>query len=207
MWEVVHQLLRKPPDAEHAAALLKNLAVDPSFGSAEEAIDAYVRGAGPPLPVTAIMTAMLGGGKKRTNKRPAMPPDKDSTGRLGLRTLFVKRRRRLMGVILSGIALATFLASGWIRLNAERLRPQVVIVRMDEPQVAHGILRVSVKPWGRVSIDGVYKGDTRAFGGIELPLGPHQVVAVHPKLGRREVTVTLDRVGEEQSVSIDLLKR
>lgn len=203
MWEVVLQLLRKPMDAERVATALKAVAADPSFGSQEEAIDAHVRGGATALPVTAIATAMLGKNKKK-GKATAPPPDVDSTARLRLRTMFVRRRRRLMALILTSIALTAIAASAWIRMNAARFKKPVVAVKLEVPMAK---LRVAVKPWGRVSIDGVDRGRTPTFTAIDLPLGEHVVVVTHPKLGKREVKVQLPEADGEQSVILDLFEK
>jgi tRNA A-37 threonylcarbamoyl transferase component Bud32 len=207
MWQVVHQLLRKPADAEHAAAALRALAIDTRFGSIEEAIDELARGGGPPMAVTAIATAVLGSRKKRKGAPAAAAFDKDTTARLRLRTLFVRKRKRLMTVILASIALSAIAASWWIRSNAARFRRPVVTVELKTPEVPHATLRVAVTPWARVSIDGVERGRTPTFATIELPLGQHVVLVAHPKLGRREVTVSLTQPNAEQSVIIDLSAR
>jgi hypothetical protein len=69
---------------------------------------------------------------------------------------------------------------------------------------AMGTLRVVVRPWGTISIDGSVRArETDVRYEERLQAGRHLVRASHPALGTRDVTVTL-APGETAVVEIDL---
>lgn len=66
-----------------------------------------------------------------------------------------------------------------------------------------GTLAVVVRPWGTIQIDGsVFARETDVRQTIALPFGEHQVRAIHPFLGTREMTVTV-RPGATTNLEID----
>jgi len=50
-------------------------------------------------------------------------------------------------------------------------------------------LRLFVKPWGNVTIDGEARGITPTFRFAKLTIGEHEVVVSNPAFGERKVTV------------------
>jgi hypothetical protein len=73
------------------------------------------------------------------------------------------------------------------------------------PRWPVGTLAVNALPWAEVRIDGQRIGET-PIGGVELPIGPHEVVFRHPQLGehRHQIVVTLK---EPARLSVDLRKK
>ena len=69
---------------------------------------------------------------------------------------------------------------------------------------ATGTLAIIARPWGTILVDGttlVRETDVRHE--ITLPAGRHQVRVVHPILGSREATVTI-QPGATARLEIDL---
>jgi hypothetical protein len=67
-------------------------------------------------------------------------------------------------------------------------------------------LRLFVKPWGTVVIDGQPRGMTPAFRSARLSLGKHEVVVTNPKLGERRAVVELDKPDVEVPLVVDFAK-
>lgn len=89
-------------------------------------------------------------------------------------------------------------------------RTQVILVPTEERSVQatlnplSGRLRILVRPWGSIYIDGqLHERNADVWYETSLPLGEHQVEAVHPALGRRTRTVTVE-AGEPLAVTLDL---
>jgi serine/threonine protein kinase len=78
-------------------------------------------------------------------------------------------------------------------------------VASSPPPVTAGTakLRVLVKPWGKVSIDGVERGTTPAFRVVELSLGRHVVFVTNPAFGTREVAIVLPEPNREETIVVD----
>ncbi len=69
-----------------------------------------------------------------------------------------------------------------------------------------GTLGVTVRPWGRVFIDGTLRQQqVSALHRFELPAGAHMLRVEHPEFGRWERSVTVPAGGTE-SVSVNLLR-
>jgi len=67
-----------------------------------------------------------------------------------------------------------------------------------------GRLRVLVRPWGSIYIDGqLRERNADVWFETEVPAGEHEISAVHPALGQQARNVTVGP-GEETSVVIDL---
>ena len=67
-----------------------------------------------------------------------------------------------------------------------------------------GRLRVLVRPWGSIYINGqLRERNVDVWFEVPLPPGEHEIAAVHPALGRQTRTVTLNP-GERYSLTIDL---
>ncbi len=67
-----------------------------------------------------------------------------------------------------------------------------------------GSVDVLVRPWGRIVIDGVPRTqDTDVLYHTMLPVGEHQIEAVHPTLGSKALTVTVTASGRVR-VEFDL---
>ena len=67
-----------------------------------------------------------------------------------------------------------------------------------------GVLHVNALPWAEVLIDGKSFGET-PISGVELPIGPHNVVFRHPQLGERRTTVLVVANGPTR-VGVDMNK-
>ncbi len=67
-------------------------------------------------------------------------------------------------------------------------------------------LRLIVKPWGSVSIDGEARGLTPAFRFAPLSLGKHEVVVSNPSFGERRVVVELKEANTEMPLVVDFAK-
>ena len=69
-----------------------------------------------------------------------------------------------------------------------------------------GTLKILVKPWGTIYINGeLHKEESTVWYTTQLPPGNHTVRAVHPALGNFEQVVVVP-AGREQAVTIDLNK-
>ena len=78
----------------------------------------------------------------------------------------------------------------------------VAKVRLEMPPAA---VNINAVPWADVSVDGKHVGAT-PLGNISLPIGPHEVVFVHPQLGERRQTVTVTLNGTNR-VTVNLNQR
>ena len=68
--------------------------------------------------------------------------------------------------------------------------------------MAPGWLRVVVKPWAEVTVDGKVVGVT-PFEALSLPSGPHRVRVRHPTFEAEERQVVI-RPGDTTKVTVDL---
>jgi hypothetical protein len=74
----------------------------------------------------------------------------------------------------------------------------------DARPAGEGTLRVTVRPWGDVYVDGVKRLDQASHAQtLSLPPGRYTVAAVHPSLGRSEQRVTVT-AGQQASFDADL---
>ncbi len=223
----------RPQGGENVAAQMKALAADARFASFEEAIASYVseskvmageqalggnnlsaeastdrdntavthRVVGPAL--TAVTTT-----EAREVPAPAKPMPTDSmtaTARRGLSAantdVFRLKRRRTRVILAIG---AAWLTAGIIAIVRpwQKEKPPAVA---QAPAAAEGEarLRVLVKPWGKVRIDGVERGTTPTFRVATLPVGRHVVFVSHPDFGEREITVVLPEPNREETITVD----
>jgi hypothetical protein len=79
---------------------------------------------------------------------------------------------------------------------------QVTAVRPNWPV---GTLALNAVPWAQAFVDGQPVGET-PIGGIQVPIGTHEVVFRHPELGERRATVTVV-TGQPARVGVDLRSR
>ena len=69
-----------------------------------------------------------------------------------------------------------------------------------------GTLKILVKPWGDIYIDGVLKKEESTIWYVaKLPPGNHRVRIEHPSLGTWEQTVVVP-AGDEHAITIDYNK-
>jgi serine/threonine protein kinase len=85
--------------------------------------------------------------------------------------------------------------------------PKEVIAAIPDPAVlkpaiaeSTGTVKLNVKPWGTVYVDGVEKGVSPPLKKLELPEGKHQIKIVNPSF--RNYTIDLD-VTKKKTGSID----
>jgi serine/threonine protein kinase len=85
--------------------------------------------------------------------------------------------------------------------------PKEVIAAIPEPAVlkpataeSSGTVRLNVKPWGTVYVDGVSKGVSPPLKKLELPEGKHQIKIVNPSFSNH--TIDID-VTKKKTGSID----
>ena len=111
----------------------------------------------------------------------------------------IKKLRREKGparwpyYLAAALVLSFVLTWAGVRL----LRPRPVTTIAETPPVAPvplpppvtGALRVAVKPWGKVTIDGVERGVTPELRVVVLSAGPHAVIVDNPRYGRIERVV------------------
>jgi len=79
---------------------------------------------------------------------------------------------------------------------------QVTAVRLAWPM---GTLALNAVPWAEAFVDGQSVGET-PIGGIQVPIGTHEVVFRHPELGERRASVTVI-AGQPAKVGVDLRTR
>lgn len=96
------------------------------------------------------------------------------------------------------------------RSGYDTLQTAVTLAPQEEREVEAtlnelmGRLRVLVQPWGSIYIGGqLHERNADVRYETQVPVGEHEVVAVHPSLGRQTRTVTV-RAGEQVSLTIDL---
>lgn len=65
-----------------------------------------------------------------------------------------------------------------------------------------GTLAINAIPWAEAFVDGDAVGET-PIGGIDVPIGEHEILFRHPELGERRVTVTVT-AGAPAKVGVDL---
>lgn len=98
----------------------------------------------------------------------------------------------------------------FVREGYNTLRMQFELGR-DERRTVQGALtprmgrlRVLVQPWGSIYIDGtLHERDTDVWFETQLSVGTHQVMVVHPSLGRKTQEVRVS-AGEVRSLVINL---
>jgi hypothetical protein len=72
-------------------------------------------------------------------------------------------------------------------------------VRVDAPAA---IVSANARPWADVAIDGKNVGQT-PISNLQVPIGTHEVVFRHPRLGERRQTVTVTMNGPNR-FAVDL---
>jgi hypothetical protein len=214
----------RPPDATEAGERFFSLLAHHQVISSEKALANYLRGGtvrtGPkkviaktPTPDEAPMHTMVATApitkataKARARRRPLWP------FAIGLFTL-----------LLAGFALWRVVTRARVVPPAApppievaepmppALPPPLAPEEVKKPReppptprvIGKATLRVTVKPWGNVTIDGQARGITPSFRTIELPLGEHTIQVSHPQFGTRKKTVRLSEAGHEAEWAVD----
>jgi hypothetical protein len=69
--------------------------------------------------------------------------------------------------------------------------------------IPNGSLSLNALPWANVTLDGEALAGTTPFANLEVPIGPHEIVWMHPQLGERRQTVIVTTKGPVRVV-VDL---
>ncbi len=93
-------------------------------------------------------------------------------------------------------------SSGPKRKASQRILTQPMA---KAPSGEHGTLRIQIQPWGSVRLDDRDLGMT-PLKPIDIPPGPHVVMANNPTLGSRTKKIVV-RPGEAQLVTLDLRQK
>lgn len=152
-------------------------------------------------PVTRRIAARVDTNTRVITARTVRPtPAPEASRRWVLPTLI------FAGTLVAGLAIAFF--------AAKESEPPVIIATtptLEQPPpplgavpVATGTVRLGVKPWGQVFVDGVLRGNAPELHLLELPLGAHHLEVRHPTLGSRMQDIVLTRAGEEILARFDL---
>ena len=75
--------------------------------------------------------------------------------------------------------------------TAAPVRSKIAPIRIDPPKVA---VSINVRPWADVFVDGHSVGQTPIWN-LLVPIGSHDVVFRHPRLGERKQTVVVSADG------------
>ncbi|MDF3035122.1 MAG: phosphotransferase enzyme family protein [Paucimonas sp.] len=90
-----------------------------------------------------------------------------------------------------------------VALQLQTSTPPVSIAQKAEPEKIEpptGVVKLIIKPWGNVSVDGVAKGVSPPLKRLVLPAGKHQVTIDNPNFKSHVVTVD---VAQKKPVNID----
>jgi hypothetical protein len=94
-------------------------------------------------------------------------------------------------------------AIGYRAMKTVNVAPgQTANIKLDLPKAP---MALNAVPWAEVWVDGDRVGET-PIGGVQVSIGPHEVVFRHPELGERRVVTTVTLAGPAK-VSVDMRKK
>ena len=70
------------------------------------------------------------------------------------------------------------------------------------PIFERGLVDISATPWAKVKIDGRWVAESTPVLGLALPVGPHTVELVNPRLGKSARRSILIKKGARTSVIV-----
>lgn len=127
----------------------------------------------------------------------------------------VRGRKRTTAYAIAALAAALALLTGFaiarlvLRRTPTPIAAQPAALQPPPPlplPPAMGRLRIAVKPWGKVTIDGIERGVTPELRTIELSAGAHKVVVENPKHGKVERVVEVE-AGAGETLAVFELTR